>query len=274
MNSATATADRSRSSRTCGAPVAAGDATAPRRSCGDQATRASTAGRAQTASAGRQSSSSRVATGTVSPEASAAPSDRLMEYMPMTGPVRCARSVFTTAGTVVLPTAIAAPASTVPAKSARVEWCSRSRTPAARSTSEAPSSRCTPSRPASDGTTNANPPKHSTGIAVSTPAPVEPSPVSAWISDSTGPTEATAGRRLSPMSRRPATSSGVRLTGRPYARRRAGRQRRSVSVSGAASPPRRVPRRRRPSRRPRRSRGCGSRRRRGAPRCGRRRRTS
>ena len=52
-------------------------------------------------------------------------------------------------------------------------------TPATSTAIAAPSSRCTPSRWAKPGTTKAKAPKQSTGIAVSTPAPADPSPVSA-----------------------------------------------------------------------------------------------
>src|SRR5699024_9068285 len=135
-------------------------------------------------------------TGTVSPEASAAPRNSAVEYRPIISPARWEKSLLIAVGSSTLPTAMAAPTSTVPAKSASRLGCSRRPMPAARTIIRIPSTRCMPNLRVSAGARNANAPKAKTGIVVSRLPTAALRPVSPRMSPSTGPTEATPMRRF------------------------------------------------------------------------------
>src|ERR1700712_4633478 len=67
--------------------------------------------------AGRQPSPVACSIGTITAADTAAPPEVSVEYAPVIAPVRCGKSRLTTTGISVLPTAIAIPASTLPASS-------------------------------------------------------------------------------------------------------------------------------------------------------------
>ncbi len=96
--------------------------------------------------------------------------------------------------------AIAEPMTTVPANSAASGPLERTRKPTVSSTSAASSARSMPSRRASTGAAGASRPKQSTGRAVRIPAAVAVSRSLAWISESSGDTLTTAGRRFAATS--------------------------------------------------------------------------
>src|SRR3954470_5419850 len=92
---------------------------------------------------------------------------------------------------------MAAPASTLPAKSSASGESRRSAMPAASSSRDSATAVSRPIRRASRGAAGANAPKQRTGSVVSRPARAEDSPVSARRSPRTGATATTAGRWLS-----------------------------------------------------------------------------
>lgn len=213
MSAVTARATGSRSrTRTEGSPAADGASATSRvrewrtgacRNCGTRTRKASRAGIAHSPRVGRQPPPTRESSGTVTPEARAAPADSAVEYRPIIRPRRCEKSRLITAGMITLAIAIAAPMTTVPAKSpARLGW-SRSAIPAASATIVAPSSRCRPSRRLSAGVTKAKAPKATTGMVVRRLTTTSDRPRSALMSDSTGLTEATPMRRFNAAVSRP-----------------------------------------------------------------------
>src|SRR5699024_9661368 len=108
------------STATCdaGSLLEAGAIADRRAICGIHSRAASTAGIAQTPNAQRQDPPTTDITGTVSPEATAAPRNSAVEYRPIIRPARCEKSLLIAVGSSTLPTAIAAPTSTVPERSA------------------------------------------------------------------------------------------------------------------------------------------------------------
>lgn len=212
MNTVTAHATGSRSSTDIrgssrgsaiaspGVPATLAD---PRTARGSQTSSARTAGTAQNASAPRHDPSSTVMSGTVKAAAAAAPTNSAVEYSPIIRPIRCAKSCLITAGMQTFATAIPAPTSTVPPKSATGKSRRRVPMPTATTTIVSASSRCSPIRRVSVGVRKAKAPKANTGIVVSRPAAAEGMPRSRSIARSTGPTEATPIRRFSAINSSP-----------------------------------------------------------------------
>ncbi|GIF02023.1 hypothetical protein Ari01nite_94870 [Paractinoplanes rishiriensis] len=108
-----------------------------------------------------------------------------------------AKSRFTIAGTRTLPTAMAQPITRVPNHKPQCPVYERSTPPAARTSSAASTARSEPSRPANRCTWGEISANASSGSAPSRPWAASPSPSSALIWGSTGPTAVIAGRRQS-----------------------------------------------------------------------------
>src|SRR5829696_3953961 len=124
----------------------------------------------------------------------------------MTAPGR-RNSRFTNAGSRTLASAIAAPASTLPANRSATGVSRRRAIPAASTSRESATAVSRPIRRARRGASGANAPKHSTGRVVSRPAIADERPVSARRSPRTGATATTAGRWFRATATIAATSS-------------------------------------------------------------------
>ena len=115
-------------------------------------------------------------------------------------------------GSSTFPIAIAPPATTVPANSAAGPSSTRVATATASTAITPTTTGSMPNRRTSRGATVASSPKHSTGSVVSTAAPAPESGSPSRISGSTGPTPATAGRRLTATTTtHNASSTGCRV---------------------------------------------------------------
>src|SRR5690348_2011664 len=97
-----------------GVPTGAGTGSCARAASGSQATAAATAGTAQIASVAGQSPN-RCSSGTATNVASVAPNTSEVEYAPVSTPARSGARARTSAGTTTWLSAIATPASSVPA---------------------------------------------------------------------------------------------------------------------------------------------------------------
>ncbi len=104
-------------------------------------------------------------------------------------------------GTTTLPMAMAAPMTTVPAKSAGMGGAERSRMPPMRTTKRPTRTASIPKRRTSVGAKGETNPKQMTGMVVSMPATVPLMPVASMICSSTGETASRGARKLSPTMR-------------------------------------------------------------------------
>src|SRR5215212_11043700 len=199
----------------------------PLRRWGTHATAATRAGRAHRARAPRQPTPASWATGALRPAASAALMPSAVEYTLVMRPMRSGNSRLTMPGKSTLPTAIAAPRSAVPRKSAASAPAERTRIPAASASRLASSARSTPNTRASRGAIGESTPNVRSGSVVSRPATPLDTLVSARISPIRGATEVSAGRRFAARSTSPETSNTHR---KPEGPRWSARS--AVSVAG------------------------------------------
>lgn len=131
---------------------------------------------------------------------------------PVYTPIRWPKWSLMTAGISTLPTAMPAPDSTVPAKSATGQGAARTAAPSARSITAACTAAGLPSRRDRRGASQAKAPRHSTGNVASTPTWVADRASARWTSPMSGGIPVMAARRLMASRIRPTTSHSLVVT--------------------------------------------------------------